>query len=124
MKFDFKQPYGIITGHSWARYEQNGVLFDALGHEPFSDEIVIEDDPYKESEVAPVINNHQKDFALDNAQAFLKNVLAEGPISRSSIFKEASNNNQNWEKVKTAFADLGGEVFTRKNIIHWKLKAE
>lgn len=122
MKFDPKQPHGLIMNHPWARYEQGGVLFDNQGKPLGGD--VEEIDLAEEETFTEPINNSQKDFALNNAQAFLKNILAEGPLTRSSIFREASNNNQNWDVVKTAFAELEGEVFTRRNQIHWKLKTE
>jgi hypothetical protein len=52
------------------------------------------------------------------------NILAEESLPRSVVFKECSANNQNWEKVKTAFADMGGEVTQRRNVLYWKLKAK
>lgn len=126
MKFDPKQPYGLIMNHPWARYEQGGILFDYEGKR--ADDEIIKADQVAEleelEEAETPVNNNLRDFAYANAEAFLKNILAEGPLARSSIFREASHNNQNWEKVKTAFADLGGEVSTRKNVIHWKLKTE
>jgi hypothetical protein len=124
MNFNPKQPHGIITGHPWARYEQGGHLFDAAGNSPYDDELVDEGEDEKEAVVDPIpINNVQKNFSLDNAKAFLKNILAEGPLTRSVIFRECSANNQDWESVKSAFAEIG-EKFTRRNVIHWKLKAE
>jgi hypothetical protein len=117
MKFDPKQPYGVITGHSWARYEQNGVLFDGQGKPDFEPEMEEEALP------DPGITN-TKDFGLNNARDFLTNILADGSLPRSVVFKECSVNNQEWEKVKTAFADMGGEVTQRKNVIHWKLKTK
>jgi hypothetical protein len=122
MKFDPKKPHGTITNHEWARYEQDGVLYDNQGNPREADEIEEEIDPIEDSTFADPINNNQRDFAYANAEAFLKNILAEGVISRSSIFKEASNNNQNWDKVKAVFADMGGEIVMRRNVVHWKLK--
>jgi hypothetical protein len=117
MKFDPKKPHGTITSHPWAHFEQNGILYDSQG-QPM-DQIAEPDDVIEEE--TPVVSN-KKDFGLIQAQDFLKNILADGPLARSVIFKECAANNQNWDKVKTAFADSGGEVLTRRNVIHWKLK--
>jgi len=115
MKFDPKKPYGLITNHAWARYEQDGVLYDIQG-EPM--------DQVAEQQEAPeiIFSVEKKDFGIDNAKQFLTNILADGPLPRSVVFKESENNNQSWESVKTAFADIGGEVIKRRNILHWKLK--
>jgi hypothetical protein len=130
MKLDLKKPHGVITGHSWARYEQDGILYDQMGYtEDYfynNEEEAKEAKPnFKEEEKVvlpePVV---ERDFALEQARDFLVNILAGGPIARSVIFKEANANNQNWDKVKTAFADMQGEAFHKKNVIHWKLKAE
>lgn len=118
MKFDPKKPYGVITNHEWARFEQDGILYDCQGN-PRMDFDIVEDEP---KEVEIIFSKEKKDYSLNNAKDFLTNILADGPLARSVIFKESSNNNQDWEKVKTAFADLGGEAFQRRNIIHWKLK--
>jgi hypothetical protein len=125
MRFDPRKPHGTITGHRWARYEQNGTLFDASGNtwgeEPAEDEVELEIQPVTQPDEQ--INNSQRDFALDNAKAFLKNILAQGSLTRSVVFRECAANNQDWEKIKEAFATLG-EPFSRKNIVHWKLKVE
>ena len=125
MKLDTRKPYGTITGHPRARYEQAGVLFNNEG-EPIGGDVQEIDLAEDEETILPEkepINNNQRDFSYASAEAFLKNILAEGPLTRSVVFRECSANNQEWEKVKEAFAALG-EPFTRKNIIHWKLKAE
>lgn len=116
MKFDPKKPYGTITNHDWARYEQNGVLYDMQGQTRF------ELDIQPEEVVQEIELTDQKDFGVNNAKDFLTNILADGSLPRSVIFKECAANNQDWEKVKTAFAELGGEAVTRRNVIHWKLK--
>jgi hypothetical protein len=118
MKFDPKKPHGVITNHDWARYEQDGVLYDQQGKSR-ADFGIVEDEP---EEIELVIEN-KNDFTVKNAKEFLTNILADGSLPRSVIFKECNANNQEWESVKTAFADMGGETLTRKNVIHWKLKA-
>lgn len=121
MKFDPKKPYGVITGHAWARYEQNGILYDTQGNSEFQ-EIVDFEEAEAPKEVEVIFSKEKKDFALSNATDFLMNILADGPLARSVVFKECSANNQDWEKVKTAFADMGGETTQRRNILYWKLK--
>jgi hypothetical protein len=118
MKFDSKKPHGVITNHEWARYEQDGVMYDWEGHPRMLDMV---EDIVEPEEIELVIED-KKDFTVNNAKDFLTNILADGPLPRSVIFKECNANNQNWDAVKTAFADMGGEALTRRNVIHWKLK--
>jgi hypothetical protein len=117
MKFDPKKPHGVITNHSWAKFEQDGILYDGQG-QPM-DQIVELEEEYEQPDV-PV--KKEKSFDLNQAKDFLTNILADGPLARSVIFKECNANNQNWESVKTAFADMSGETLTKRNVIHWKLK--
>ncbi len=117
--FDPTKPYGVITSHSWARFEQDGVLYDWQGNSPEAQETFKEE---QEDEIP--VDFSAKDFEVDNAKAFLLNILAGGPVARSAIFKECSLNNQDWDKVKTAFSVMDGEIIKRRNVIHWKLKSE
>jgi len=123
MKFDPKKPHGVITNHEWARFEQDGVLYDCQGEpmDQIQPEIV---ETIEKDEPEVIASAEKKDFQLNQAQDFLKNILADGPLARSVLFKECQSNNQSWEKVKTAFANLGGEATKRRNIIYWKLRAE
>ena len=128
MKFDPRQPHGTITGHQWARYEQNGQLYDANGNRPMleiPDAVKLEpdEDTDKPEEATPE-NEHQMDFRRMHAKDFLLNILKDGPLPRAVVYQEADNNNQDWNKVNTAFADLGGEKFKRGVSIYWKLKTE
>jgi hypothetical protein len=128
MKLDLKKPHGVITGHSWARYEQDGILYDQMGYP--EDYFYNNDDDTKDAKpnfkeddaVALPDPPVERDFALEQASDFLINILAQGPLARSAIFKEAALNNQNWDKIKTAFSNLGGEAFHKRNVIHWRLK--
>ncbi len=116
MKFDPKKPHGVITNHEWARYEQDGVLYDCLGQPMDGVEVPAEE------EIEVEIPSG-KDFGLSNAKEFLQNILADGALPRSVVFKECAANNQQWEKVKTAFAEMDGEATQRRNVLYWKLKA-
>lgn len=118
MKFDPKKPHGTITNHEWARFEQNGILYDQQGQSRITLDVVEEDEP---EEIGVVIEN-KNDFTVKNAKDFLTNILADGSLPRSVIFKECNTNNQDWDSVKTAFSDMGGEALKRRNVIHWKLK--
>lgn len=123
MKFDPKKPHGTIYGHPWARYEQGGQLFDWNGNSPIGEvepAVVVEELP---SPVEP-INNIHRDFAAENARAFLTNVLSGGPLQRSVVFKECESNNQDWMAIKNAFSDMDGKAFRRKGETYWQLKTE
>lgn len=117
LNFDPKKPHGVITNHSWAKYEQNGILYNSQG-QPMDQIVEVEEDQEYDLPVAP----KERVFDLNQAKDFLTNILHDGPLARSVIFKECNANNQNWEAVKTAFADMGGEAVTKRNVIHWKLK--
>lgn len=120
MKFDSKKPYGTITNHPYARYEQDGILFD-LQYQPIDQNETNKTDKY---DYLPVTTKKvESDFNSNQAKAFLKNILKDGQLARSVVFKECENNNQDWESVKSAFAELGVSVM-RRNILYWKLKAE
>lgn len=125
MKLDLKKPHGTITNHSWAKYEQDGILYDQQGYPEGAFDTEEEAKEAKlnfEIEEVVLPDPVERDFLLEQARDFLTNILADGPLARSVIFKVAAANNQNWEKIKTAFADLGGEAFHKRNVIHWKLK--
>ena len=66
----------------------------------------------------------ERDFAVEQARDFLKNILTEGPVRRAEIYKTASANNQPWEKVKEAFAAMEGVVYNRKNSLYWQLASK
>lgn len=108
MNLDFTKPYGTVYGHDEARYEQDGHLFRANGEplaSPTSD-MVIETD------------------AVDSAKTFLTNVLKNGPLSKSAIFKIAGENNQEWKAVSDAADSMNVTRFSYKNATMWKLPEE
>lgn len=123
MKLDLRKPYGTITNHEWARYEQDGVLFDCRG--VAREDIQLNIEEKKDSEIIEIeVSDQNNNFALINAKAFLTNILSDGPLARSVIFNECFNNNQNWDAVKTVFADMGGETMKRRNVVYWKLRTQ
>lgn len=108
MKLDFTKPFGTIYGHDEARYEQDGHLFRANGEPlaPPTSDMVIETD------------------AVDSAKTFLTNVLKNGPLSKSAIFKIAGENNQEWKAVSDAADSMNVTRFSYKNATMWKLPEE
>lgn len=118
MPLDIKRGYGLITGHPWARYEQDGVLYDAQGNDPQDEP----ESPEENQQEAP--EPGARDFALENAKDFLKTVLNGGPVTKSAVYRACEMNNQNWEKVQEAFAQLKGEVVRNGNWTLWKLRAD
>jgi hypothetical protein len=110
---DRARQYGTITGHSVAVYEQDGLLFDGRGQLLGTPKTV------KSSLAA-----EEKLITDDMSQArlFLKNILKNGPLAKSAIYKIAEDNNQSWPSVKTAAADLSVVSYTQKDTEVWKLQ--
>ena len=122
MKIDPKKPYGTITGHPQARYIQDGQLFDTSGnsldqrsdwqgHEEITENVIAEIEKISEGGSS----------RTQNARVFLQNLLAQGPVGKSSIYREAEANNQEWEVVKDAAREMGVKIFSQKSIQYWKL---
>lgn len=122
MTFNRNKPHGVISGHEWAKYEQDGVLYDYSGNTK-DGTLPVDEKVAETTEETQLGDPYQMDYQLAQAKAFLKNILAGGPVSRSNIFKECEANNQDWDKVKTAFSQIG-EKISRRNIVHWQLKPE
>jgi hypothetical protein len=118
MKLNLKQPHGTIVGHEWARYEQNGVLFDGSGsaHEASA---AIDKAAKKKTLTLPATEPK-----LKNAGEFLRNLLAGGPVDKSAVYKEAENNCQEWDAVKRAFVEMGGLTISSGSLTMWKLNPE
>lgn len=115
-KLNFKQPYGMVYGHDVIRYVQDGKNYDATANE------ITPTKP--DSKVQPVVDAAKsvtKVTGLDNAKAFLKQVLKENPLSKSAIFKEVENNNLVWNDVRDAAIELNINKFSQKNLEMWKL---
>jgi hypothetical protein len=113
MKFNPKLPHGTITGHAWAQFEQDGVLF---GSDGFSKS--------QSTDRQEPTARQTKTFARSDAQAFLRVILAGGPVAKASIYKEADANNQRWSDVSTAFAEMRGVIFKQGKTIVWRLSEE
>ena len=111
MKIDFKKPYATITGHDSARYEQNGELFKPDGT-PLNPRV--NPTELAKDKIIP-------DDGVAAAQVFLRNVLAEGALSKATVFKASQDNNQNWECVRQASVLMGIVKFQFKKNETWKL---
>ena len=112
-KLNFKQPYGVVYGHDEIRYTQDGKNFDTAANEIFP--------PKAPPKVQVVGTTPAKATGLDNAKAFLMQVLKENPVSKSAIFKEVENNNLVWNDVRDAAIELNINKFSQKNLEMWKL---
>lgn len=107
-KLDRGRSYGVVAGHSWALFEQDGVLFNGAGEtqEGGPDPVTIETNE------------------LNGAKAFLSQILKGGPLSKATIYKAAGENNQPWPDVKAAAEDMKIVTFSYKNAETWKLNEE
>jgi hypothetical protein len=108
---NFKQPYGVVYGHDDIRYTQNGKNFDSQGKE------VGEKKPASVAKVQDKVVTSK----LENAKAFLTQILSGNPLSKSVIYKEVESNNYVWNDVRDAAVELGIVKFTQKNLEMWKL---
>jgi hypothetical protein len=115
-KLNFKQPYGVVYGHDIIRYTQEGKNFGPRGEEILPTPVVEKLKAQKTDATTA-----SKPTALENAKAFLLQILKENPLSKSAIYKEAENNNYNWNDVRDAAIALDVGKFTQKNLEMWKL---
>lgn len=123
MRLNRRQPFATITGHEWARFEQNGILFDTTGATQDSD-AVIENAAKPTKPGKPAIKLSTSELKLNSAKEFLRTLLAGGPMDKSVVFKEAENNCQDWENIKLAFSQLNGVNFKHGPSTLWRLNAE
>ena len=110
MKLDKSFPYGTVTGHAVAAYEQGGMLFDGAG----------------ESLGAPRRSAVDRDKViqsadLQSAKTFLETVLSNGALSKPVVFKAAEGSNQSWDLVKQAAEDMAVVKFQFQKMETWKL---
>lgn len=114
LQLDQSRPFGTVVGHATAKFEQDGTLFDARGSALGREEpdVVKQQDMVIETD------------AVDSARLFLLNVLAGGPLSKSTLYKVADENNQSWNDVTKAATLLGITKFTYNKATMWKLPEE
>lgn len=112
---DRTKSYGIIVGHSWARYEQAGTLYDGVGksYAEQGDREEIKEEGYND-----VMANSE------NAREFLTRILAEGPMNRNEIFKDAEDNGIPWNNVKNAAAEMKLNCYRIRENTFWRLPIE
>ena len=122
MKLNTTRPYGTITGHETAKFEQDGILFDGAGNQ--LGEYTSKPTSKPTSKAAESTFETLNERAVANAAEFLKNLLAGGPMDKSIVFKEAENNNQHWDTIKIAFAELKGKTSKMGQATLWSLNRE
>ena len=112
MKLDKKAPYGQVYGHGQAVFEQDGVLFDGAGESlPTANEL-------KKRKPAP------NPVEMNQAEAFLLQILKGNPLTKSAVYKETESNNQNWDEVRDAAVRIGIIKFQQAKMEMWKLPEE
>lgn len=114
MNLDRKRPYGTIIGHEIGKFEQDGILFRADGA------LV---DALPETRTMPVELVISTD-RVESARLFLQNILKNGPLSKAQVFKICSENNQNWDAVKSACVLERVIVYKYASADMWKLPEE
>ncbi len=111
---DKTKPFATITGHSFARFEQNGLLFGPTG------ELIGTPKTAATSQRAVSEEMIQTD-QLASAKEFLMNILSGRSLAKAIVYVEAENNNQSWDAVRNAAIDLGIVKFTVKKAETWRL---
>lgn len=106
MKLNEKLSYGTIHGHPIYSYEQNGKFFDGLRNEVNPEGAVVQT---KQDDII------QTD-RVESAKAFLRNLLADGPIAKAILFKQAEGmaNVFSWDEVNKA-KDVMQVIISQRN---------
>lgn len=107
-KLDRSRDYGVVTNHSTIAYVQDGKHFDSTGHEIGAE---------REPEVDTIIQTDN----VAKGEAFLLQILQNGQLPKSSIYKEANETLMNWEDVKKAFLSVGCIKLMVNKQEYWKL---
>jgi hypothetical protein len=113
MKLDKSKPYGMVYGGA-AVYEQHGLPFDGAGNLIKQEAPLMPPAPSKKDMIIP----HDK---VESAKIFIINILKTGPLSKSVVYKVASDNNQVWEDVKAAAELIGVVMYQYQKAQMWKL---
>lgn len=112
---DKSRPYGTIWGHPIAMYEQDRLLYDGAGNLIGTPKTVRE----KLADEDKIVTD-----SMESARLFLLNILKNGALSKSAVYKVTEENNQNWDSVKQASDDLKVAKFTYQKSEMWKLSEE
>jgi hypothetical protein len=112
---NFEKSYGIIFGHDWARYEQNGTLYDAQGRS--YDESSTDRAENEEFRSDPLTN-------VQNAREWLEEQLKGGPVQRENLFKKAEQEGIKWDSVKVAATEIKVVANKVRDNIIWRLRLE
>lgn len=107
LRLDKTKSYGHISGHRKAAYEQFGGLFDGAGN------LITEDD---EDDELPTSGDTTAE------EAFVREMLAGGPVLQANIYKEVNLRGLNWVLTKEAAGTLGVTIGQEKGKPIWSLK--
>lgn len=106
MKFDPKQPHGVVYNHYGAAFEQNGKLFTGSG-DLFEDEVATLPDPTP----APA----------SDISVFIKEQLKGGPVAQANLYKESAEKGYVWADVKSVAADMKVSIKMVKGATTWSM---
>lgn len=112
---NFDKSYGTITGHSWAKYEQNGTLYDADGKS--YDEQAVREEPETPDVVKP-------EEITKNAREWLQEFLAEGPMARDVVNAESGRIGYPWVAIKDAAQEMKVKSYKLDEKTFWRLPIE
>lgn len=113
-KFDPTKNHGTVWGHAEAAFEQNGILYDALG------EPLVAPEPG-----SPILKkgvSEKKDLRPE--ELFLVKILAGGPVMQANIKKDSEKEDLVWTDVLSAAVDMGIKKFKQGSANMWKLPEE
>jgi hypothetical protein len=115
MPLDKTKSYGTVHGHEWAKYIQNGTMYNEAGES--YDEQSTDREEISEFRKTP-------ETIVQNAREFLTEILAEGPMNRSEIVKEADKRGLDWNLVKSAAVEISVNSYKIRDNTFWRLKIE
>ena len=121
MVLDRTRDYGVVMGHPHAQYEQDGILFDAMGN-PLGNVGEVLKKAGREMDAVVAEAEAEVVFQISSAQKFLRKVLAGGPVDTARVCREAELCGMDWVDVQRAFQSMGGTTFKDRKGLYWKLK--
>lgn len=106
MELDRSKSYGQIWGHPSATFEQNGQLFDGAG------EWIPPEEPEEGEETVEM---------EVGAEAFVREILAGGPVAQAAVYKESQLRELDWDAVKNAAKVLSVAMQKDRGVMTWQL---
>lgn len=142
MKMNYNSPYGVIYGDNQAKFEQNGILFDAQGNaldinhlstlsgsatlEPLElqeehEHELVEIQPEPSISKPKRIRSKITPSELKSCEVFLKEILKDGYVARMTILREAKKRNLRSTALRQTFVKLDGLITNRYGTASWEL---